>query len=260
VTEALFDRDTSRRVEALYESPDAIRRRGWVLALAELRPGERVLDVGCGPGFLASEMGAAVGSAGRVDAIDNSPPMLELARARCAGQSWVTLHHADAERLDFADSEFDAVVAVQVHEYVPDVEAAIRELQRVLRPGGRALVVATDWDSIVWSSGDRGRMSRVLSAWEEHLAHPHLPCHLGSLLDKTGLALRRCEVFVQLNPVFDARTYSYGLLDLIHRFVPGRRGVTREEADSWAGELRGRGEAGEYFFSLNQYLFLATKP
>ena len=56
--------------------------------------------------------------------------------------------------------------------------AALAEAWRVLRPGGRLLVLDTDWDSIVWRSGDHDRMRRVLAAWDRHLADPYLPRRL----------------------------------------------------------------------------------
>ena len=57
----------------------------------------------------------------------------------------------------------------------------------MLRPGGRLLVLDTDWDSIVWHSSDRERMERVLAAWNEHLADPYLPRRLPGLLRAAGL-------------------------------------------------------------------------
>jgi arsenite methyltransferase len=255
-----FDDETSRSIEALYTSPDALRRRREVLRVLEPRPGERVLDIGCGPGFLASELGVAVGPAGSVEGIDSSDAMLAIARARCAAQPWVSIRQGNASRLDCPSGGFDAAVTVQVHEYVADVAGSLSDVFRILRPGGRVLIVDTDWDSIVWSSGDSERMTRVLSAFEEHLAHPHLPRQLGPLLSRAGFRVERCEVLVQLNPGFDPSSYSCGLIGLIRRFVPGRRGVTARDAEAWAEDLHERGRRGEYFFSLNQYFFLASKP
>src|SRR5919106_5719698 len=77
-----FDAETSRRVEAVYTTPDVVAQRREVLRILALRPGETVVDIGAGPGFLAVEMAAAVGPHGRVHAIDPSESMLALARAR----------------------------------------------------------------------------------------------------------------------------------------------------------------------------------
>ena len=87
-----------------------------------------------------------------------------------------------AETLPFDDGMFDAVVTVQVLEYVTDIEVAVGEMFRVLKPGGRAVILDTDWDSTVWFSDDRPRMDRVLALWDGHLADPRLPERLGPLL------------------------------------------------------------------------------
>jgi len=255
-----FDEETSRRIEAVYQTPDVIAQRRDVLRALALRPGERVLDIGSGPGFLASEMGAAVGPSGRVYAIDSSESMLALARARCAGQPAVEVHPGDATRLPFPENHFDVAVSTQVYEYLGDITTALAELHRVVRPGGRALVLDTDWDSIVWHTTDRARMGRVLEAWSEHCADPHLPPTLSRRLSRLGFLVQHREVVPLFNPAYDANTYSYGLMHHIVGFVVGRRGLTQEDAAAWAADLRALGETGSYFFSLNRYLFLAVRP
>ena len=63
----------------------------------------------------------------------------------------------------------------------------------------------------------------------------------------------------QFNPEFDPNTYSNRIIDLIIPFVVGRGGITQDEAEAWAADLRERGQNVDYFFSLNRYFFLATK-
>lgn len=252
-----FDEDEARRTEAIYTTPDVIAQRQETLRVLDLRAGERVLDVGSGPGLLAFEMGKAVGASGAVCGVDVSEPMLAMAKARCASQPWVTLQTGDATCLPVPNEAFNVAVSTQVYEYVADVGKALAELRRALRPEGRALIIDTDWDSIVWHSRNPGRMSRVLEAWGEHLVDPHLPRTLSKKLRQVGFSLVHRQVIPLLNTEYRADTYSAGIMGAIKNFVAGRNGVTREEAEAWAEDLRRLGEEGEYFFSLNRYLFLA---
>ena len=254
-----FDDRASSRIEAQYATPDLVQQRSAVRAALDLQAGEDVLDVGSGPGLLACEMAAVVGVDGSVHGIDPSDSMLAIARRRerAAGSATVTLAAGDACVLPFADDSFDAAAATQVYEYVTDVPAALGEIHRVLRPGGRLLILDTDWDSIVWHSHDRGRMQRVLTAWDEHLVDPYLPRRLNRLLEDAGFAVAKRMVHPLLNAGYDQDTFSAGLIDLITSFVPGRQGITDSDATAWAGELVALGN--DYFFSLNRYLFLAIK-
>ena len=202
-----FDEENARRLEAIYMTPDVVDQRRAIRAALSLQPGERVLDIGSGPGFLAAEMAAEVGPGGRVHGIDPSESMLAGARRRGAPVEYGT---GDALALPFPDEHFDVAVSTQVYEYVEDIAAALAEARRVLRPGGRLLVLDTDWDSIVWHSGDRERMQRVLTAWNEHLADPYLPRRLPGLLRAAGLEPTKTAIIPILNVGADRDTSAPG--------------------------------------------------
>ena len=259
MTELRFDEEETKRLLALYVTPDVASQRGEFLRMLDPKPGERVLDVGSGPGFLAAAIADAVGSGGAVFGVDISEPLLAVARAHCAQRSWVEFRRADATRLPFSDQDFDAVISTQVLEYVREVDAALAEIHRVLRPKGRVVIVDTDWDSIVWHSPDPDRMARVLAAWGEHAADSYLPRTLAGRLRNAGFRVEHERVIPLFNPVYDENTYSNRVIDTIAAFVTGREGIGRDEADAWARELRQAGERGDYFFSLNRYLFIARK-
>jgi arsenite methyltransferase len=256
-----FDDEASRRIEAIYSTPDVVAQRQAVSNAIEVKPGERVLDIGSGPGFLAAEMAASAAPNGTVVGTDTSGSMLAIAAARIDSVSDVELRfeQADACSLPYADADFDVVVSTQVYEYVQDIAGALSELARVLRPGGRALVLDTDWDSIVWHSGDLLRMRRVMDAWGEHLVDPHLPRRLIRLLDDAGLTVELCRVVPIVNVRSNNNTYSQGMVDLIADFVPGRQGLTEADVLAWRDDLNDLSHSGNYFFSLNRYLFRATK-
>ena len=254
-----FDEAASRRIEATYTTPDVVKQRSVVRAALELQPGEDVLDIGSGPGMLAHEMAADVAPGGSVHGVEPSESMLAIARARerAASSAPVAFAAGDACSLPFAENSFEALTATQVYEYVADMPAALGEARRVLRPGGRLLILDTDWDSLVWHASDRGRMQRVLAAWDEHLVDPYLPRSLTRRLEDSGFSVSERSVLPLLNAGYDENTFSAGLIGFIAAFVPGRRGVTASDATAWADDLRALG--GDYFFSLNRYLFTAVK-
>jgi SAM-dependent methyltransferase len=254
-----FDDATSRRVEAAYTSPELIAQRRATLAMLGLQPGERVLDVGAGPGFLAAEMAAALGSGGHVLAVVPSDTMRALAQARelPAGAAPVEHHAGEATALPAPDGDVDVVTSTQVYEYVADLPAALAEAHRVLRPGGRLFVLDTDWDSLVWHSSDAPRMQRVLTAWDAHLVDPYLPRRLPRLLRAAGFDEPEVQVLPLLRVGWDEGSFAAGMTGLIEAFVPGRGGVDAAEAQAWAADLRGLGP--DAFFSLNRYLFLARR-
>ena len=165
MTQIVFDAARGKAMEKNYLSPDLIAQRVRTLDLLAPRLGENILDIGVGPGLLAYDLARLVGPAGRVVGVDVSADMVALAGTRLGDMAQVELAVGDAVRLPVPDGAFDAAVSTQVYEYVADMPAALAELHRVLKPGGRALILDTDWRSIVWHSSDKARMERVLTAW-----------------------------------------------------------------------------------------------
>jgi arsenite methyltransferase len=253
-----FDEEASRRVVEAYSTPDVVTQRRVTLEALKPAAGERILDIGAGPGMLAAEMAEAVGPSGAVHGVDVSESMLAIAQRleqpeHAAPMEFV---QADACALPFEDATFDAAVSTQVYEYVPDMASALREARRVLRPGGRLLILDTHWDSLVWYSPDSERMQRVRAAWEDHLAHPRLPQQLTGLLQDAGFAVEDRFAWTLLNAGWEDKAFSAELLGVVAAYVPGHGGVTEQEAKAWADDLRSLGR--DYFFSLTRYVFVAV--
>jgi ubiquinone/menaquinone biosynthesis C-methylase UbiE len=119
-----------------------------------LRPGQRLLDVGCGPGTITHEFASIVGATGRVIGIDSAPEVVEDARhaitEHVAASAPTEFRVGDAEALDFPDNDFDVVHAHQVLQHLGDPVAALREMARVVRPGGIIAVRDADYDAMTW--------------------------------------------------------------------------------------------------------------
>ncbi len=114
------------------------KRRAARLAL-DLRPGDRVLDLGCGTGLNFSHLRELVGERGQVVGVDLTPAMLDIARKMIAVHGWrnVEVREADAANLPFPDASFDKVIVSYALNIIPEYMKAIEEARRVLVPGGR---------------------------------------------------------------------------------------------------------------------------
>lgn len=257
-----FDDAAARTLEAMYMTPDVVGQRARVIDMLCPRPGEHILDVGVGPGLLAHDLARMVGETGRLVGLDPAPAMLKMARTRLAAMPYAECVEGDAASLKFADASFHAVVSTQVYEYVAALPKALSELHRVLKPGGRVLILDTDWRSIVWHSSDGKRMERVLAVWDDHLSNPHLPATLGAALRRAGFSVTRVEIVPMLSPHWQPVSYAAGIMRSIRGFVAAnceRHGLEADVVQAWYDDQLRLAERGEFFFSLNRYAFVATR-
>ncbi|MGI8855289.1 MAG: class I SAM-dependent methyltransferase [Thermomicrobiales bacterium] len=130
-----------------WKAPFAVQTaamKAAIIAAARVTPGLRVLDIASGTGEPAVAIAAAVGPAGQVTATDLGPGMLAIAEeeARANGLTNLTFQQADAHALPFADQSFDRVTCRFGVMYFADSPTALREIHRVLKPGGRAAFIA----------------------------------------------------------------------------------------------------------------------
>ena len=254
-----FSDDMARIQRALAQCHDLVLRRNRVVEALQLRRGERVLEIGCGGGFLTSEVAQCLGPTGEVRAIDISADQIAAAQHRCAELSWVTCEVADALSLPYEDGTFDLVYGHQVFEYVTPLETALSEVHRVLHPGGRCTIVATDWNTAVWHSAHPDRMQRVLTAWAAYSPTPHLPSILGAQLRQAGLEPLRQTPIPMLNRSYHGHSFSYWVARLIQAFVVGRQVITAVEAEAWLQEFDELEQQGAYFFCSMPILTEAVK-
>ncbi len=111
-----------------------------LVAAARLQPGERVLDVACGTGIVARLATRKVAPSGAVTGIDINPGMIAEAKQACASLPNLRWHEADAAALPMPDDSFDVVLCQMGLQFLPAKLPALKEMRRVLRPGGRVLV------------------------------------------------------------------------------------------------------------------------
>lgn len=254
-----YDDAAAERLEAVYRGADMVAQRRETLRRLAPRPGERVLDIGSGPGFLCQEMAEAVGPSGAVRGIDLSAEMVRRAAARNAFEQ-VSYVQGDATALPEADGGFDAVVSTQVAEYVPDIAAFCAEAFRVLRPGGRGLILATDWSTVAWHSEEPARMARVLEAFEPHCADARLPRTLAPRLRQAGFEVTDIGVFPIVNTDRSAGAYSRHVPQFMRGYISGKGTLAEAELEAWEAELEALARDGRYWFVSNRLLFEVRRP
>jgi ubiquinone/menaquinone biosynthesis C-methylase UbiE len=133
-----------------------------LMEAAAVRPGERVLDLACGTGVVSRLAAERVGKTGQVAGLDVHGGMLDVARAHTPQSVSIEWHEASAEDMPLPDGAFDVVLCQMGLQFIPDKAAALREMRRVLAPGGRMLLNVP------------GPMPRLFSIVEEELSrHIH---------------------------------------------------------------------------------------
>lgn len=153
----------------------------------QLAAGMRALDFGCGPGFVAEAMAARVGAGGHVVGVDLNATFLERARQRAVASGRSNLEFLSADgSAPLPDASFDRALCKNVLEYVTDAEDTLRDVHRVLTPGGLLHVADSDWGFLLvhpWTPAETRELFAAASvAFREPLIGRRLP----GLLRKVG--------------------------------------------------------------------------
>lgn len=254
-----FKGEVNHALKMAYQTPEIVSARAQVVCALKLQDGQQVLDIGSGPGLLVRDIAQNIGASGTVVGLDMADNMIESASVLCNSMSTVSFKQGDAMSLPFADNSFDAVVSTQVYEYVPDLDAALAEFARVLRPGGRGVIVDTDWAFPYWNSVDEGVHERMVEAWKSHCAQESVPMRLPASIKSAGLELNAVQALPIMNRAYDEKNFSYWLSKIIASFSIGQNGVVQNDSDVWLAGLEQLEAKGEYFFCINRYLFEITK-
>lgn len=234
----------------------ATRRAAVVEALAPRR-GQRVLEAGCGAGLLLREIGLALGPHGLAAGVDISPDQIAAAARLCDGVPAVKPETGDIAALSYPEDVFDAAIAVQVIEYIDDAGAALAEIGRVLKPGGRLLCLATNWDSAFWHGAEPKVTRAMLDDWQAHAPHPNLPATLPPMLAEAGFGgIRQIPVPI-VNPSLHENSFAYWIARLMAAHWRARGGDPAT-ADAWLTQLDRAEETEEFFFSSVPILTTAT--
>lgn len=221
----------------------------WLIEQLDPQPGMQVADVGCGTGEDVRALALAVAPTGTATGIDPSETMLAEARRRSeAARSTVQLVQGPAEELPFDDASLDLVRSERVLQHLTDPAVAVREMARVLRPGGRIGLVDTDWRSLATWPGD----PHLAAAWREDWADfpsPAAGAQLPDLVLSNGFVGARVTTEVlMLRPRSLDQPPAALVLDLATR-----RAEAVGEGDTWRRDLEEAAAKGAFVFAVTLY-------
>ncbi len=259
-----FQDDRQEEAEVLLGFLDAIdalesvrNYKQRMLEKCPVRPGDHVLDIGCGPGLETQRLSSLVGSEGRIVGIDKSALMIEEARRRIAGTSLlVEFSIGDAQQLDFKDHSFDLCRSERVLLYVEDLRRVLEEMLRVVRPGGHLVLYDLDYGGVVVDAPD-GELTRGIGQILTDSA-PH------------GWVGRRLPRFFREKGLCDITISSHSILltyPLFRRVAEGPLSrlvtageISETDVTAWVDDLKEADRKGCFFCAVLGFIVSGRKP
>jgi len=163
--------------------------------------------------------------------------------------------------LALADGEsvLDAVSCTQTLLYVEDMDQALREIHRVLKPRGRIAIIETDWNGAIINSLDQAMTDKIFEAWGLAVVNLKLPRRLGAILRRIGFGAQRVEAIPVLNASYSEHSFSANMLQNFADAAVKQNLITVAESRSWREGVDSLIQRDEYFFCVNRFLFSAVK-
>lgn len=242
-----------------YTAPEIALQRTRTLDALKLDKGEQVLDIGCGTGFLSYEIAERVGENGHVIAVDLKQEMIDAAADRCAEFDQVNVSLGDVTSISQESSSFDAVTCTQVLLYVSEINTALNEIYRVLKPGGRAAILETDWQGLVIASEFPELSRTIVDAWDATVPSPNLPTRLGKLLIEHRFHSIEVQAIPLLNATYSENSFSASSLNWLSKNAYKKGVITKDQGMLWVEDQLSRAKNDNYFFCLNRFLFVGYK-
>jgi len=227
----------------------------------DLPPAAQVLEVGCGTGATTRALARRPDFSGRAFGVDQSAAFIEAAGRFAREQDIagrVEFRVGDAHRLDFGDATFDAVIAHTLISHVTDPMVVLREMVRVVRPGGVVAVFDGDYASLTYGFADHEfgrRMDAALAA--ASFNNPRVMREMPHLIPKLGLTVKAAwgDAVVEIG----RGSYFKSFAETYVPFVIKAGLVPSEAADDWLGAQRRSIEDETFFASCNYYTYLAQR-
>jgi SAM-dependent methyltransferase len=244
-------------LEDVSKLPDILECFSHQLKWMDIKPGDQVLDIGCGIGVQAMEMAKCVGSEGKVYGTDLSAAMIDIAKSSSASSDLpLEFMVADALQQPFADSAFDCIRTERVLMYIKDTPRAFREFKRLLKPGGRLVVFDVDWDALVIAHADKALTRKIVRYVSDSFPNGRIGGELFHFFRQNHFKDIKVKPF----------SYTGPFLGITKRICEGvlQSGIaqnvfTEAEIAAWWKVLEDDSKANKFFASYTGFIVAGTK-
>lgn len=246
--------------QRMSESNEGKARRKACFDVMDVRTGQRVLDLGCGGGYLVKELALSVGDNGTVVALDSSAAQIEIAKKTCTDLTNVEYITCSATQLPFPDASFDSIASIQTLEYIPDIDVVLQECRRVIKPGGRFAAISVMWDHFKIHGADKEVATKMFSAFKGHCAHQNLPVEMPSSLGKNNFTgLQQTSLAFYINS-YHANSFGFYASKVVRGFAKSSGEFTQDELDTWDTSLEKAVAEHKFAFCSFPILTYALAP
>lgn len=246
-------------------TPDTSWLRDRIHSLLHAGAAAAILDLGCGRGTDLLELGAMVPPGARLVGVDASARSVDAARAATRDDPRYTLlEHDVSDGLPFPDDEFDRVMSINLLECIPDKQRLLREVHRVLRPGGIVVFAHFDWDSQLLDGHDKDLVRKIVHAFGDLRqtwmadADAWMGRRLWRTFQASGLFEGSVEPLVLTSTRFEPGTYGWDRVQDFRGLVRQLR-ISQNEYDAFLTGIQELAAADQYLYSITMYVYVGTK-
>ena len=230
-------------LEFLDNQPNIKSFRAEAAKRMNLAAGLKVLDLGCGIGGATLPIADVTGPTGLVAGVDISSALVEVAKRRAGNRPGLEFRVGEAGAIPYPNAFFDIARTERVFLYVPDRIAAVREMKRVVKPGGHVCLIDTDIDSSAIYSKKPALTRKLTSVVAASVPNPNSGRELPALARQAGLKDIRTETFAIASPYeFLRRVMTGALAKAAEDGI-----VPRSEVDEWLAEQASLDASGDFF-------------